>query len=165
MKYIFIMTFMLCALMMKAQKVEISVSGNWAEIPVQQTQSELKPGWKIVDYQMKSRLTRYLSGGHASQLAEGNRPVFRITPGENEVLASYAIIRLNDELCQLRSRNTGHCWMIWKNYNADPFRIELYHKHHRQDKYYHQQRRQVCSVRNAIRIIKEHDRYVLSCRK
>ena len=96
MKYIFIMTFMLCALMMKAQKVEISVSGNWAEIPVQQTQSELKPGWKIVDYQMKSRLTRYLSGGHASQLAEGNRPVFRITPGENEVLASYAIIRLND---------------------------------------------------------------------
>ena len=95
MKYIFIMTFMLCALMMKAQKVEISVSGNWAEIPVQQTQSELKPGWKIVDYQMKSRLTRYLSGGHASQLAEGNRPVFRITPGENEVLASYAIIENN----------------------------------------------------------------------
>ena len=55
--------------------------------------------------------------------------------------------------------------MIWKNYNADPFRIELYHKHHLQDKYYHQQRRQVCSVRNAIRIIKEHDRYVLSCKK
>ena len=67
----------------------------------------------------------------------------------------FSIIRLNDELCQLRSRNTGHCWMIWKNYNADPFRIELHHKHHLQDKYYHQQRRQVCSVRNAIRIIKE----------
>ena len=77
----------------------------------------------------------------------------------------FSIIRLNDELCQLRSRNTGHCWMIWKNYNADPFRIELYHKHHLQDKYYHQQRRQVCSVRNAIRIIKEHDRYVLRCKK
>ena len=77
----------------------------------------------------------------------------------------FSIIRLNDELCQLRSRNTGHCWMIWKNYNADPFRIELYHKHYLQDKYFQQQRRQVCSVRNAIRIIKEHDRYVLHCKK
>lgn len=87
---------LLCVLCAKAQRVEILVGGNWAEIPVQQTQSELKPGWKIVDYQMKSKLTRYLSGGHASQLAEDGRPVFRITPGEEEVLASYALIRLKD---------------------------------------------------------------------
>ena len=82
MKYIFIMTFMLCALMMKAQKVEISVSGNWAEIPVQQTQSELKPGWKIVDYQMKSRLTRYLSGGHASHDSFICQPLQSLQAGE-----------------------------------------------------------------------------------
>ena len=85
---------LLFVLPVKAQKVEISVAGNWAEIPVQQTQSELKPGWKIVDYQMKGKLTHYLSGGHASQLAEGNRPVFRVTPGEKEVLVDYVLVRL-----------------------------------------------------------------------
>lgn len=77
-----------------AQKVEIAVGENWAEIPVQQTQSELKPGWKIVDYQMKGRLTHYLAGKHATQLAEGNRPVFRVTPGEKEVLVDYVLVRL-----------------------------------------------------------------------
>ena len=77
-----------------SQKVEIRVADSWAEIPAQQTQSELKPGWKIVDYQMKSRLTHYLSGSHASQLAEGNRPVFRVTPGPEEVLVDYALICL-----------------------------------------------------------------------
>ena len=77
-----------------SQKVEIRVADSWAEIPAQQTQSELKPGWKIVDYQMKSRLTHYLSSSHASQLAEGNRPVFRVTPGSEEVLVDYALICL-----------------------------------------------------------------------
>ena len=85
---------LLFALGVRAQKIEISVGESWAEIPAQQTQSELKPGWKIVDYQMKSKLTHYLSGGHASQLAEGNRPIFRVTPAEKEVLIDYVLIRL-----------------------------------------------------------------------
>ena len=94
MKRIMCLGAILFALSVKAQKVEILVGGNWAEIPAQQTQSELKPGWKIVDYQMKSKLTHYLSGGHASQLAEGNRPVFRVTPAEKEVLFDYVLVRL-----------------------------------------------------------------------
>ena len=84
----------MCAHSLYAQRVEIAVGSGWAEIPVQQTQSELKPGWKIGDYQTKSRLVHYLIGGRASQLAEGNRPVFRVTPGEREVLFDYALIRL-----------------------------------------------------------------------
>jgi len=96
MKKIFCILGLFCALNAKAQKVEIAVGENWAEIPAQQTQSELKPGWKIVDYQMKSRLTHYLSGAHATQLADGNRPVFRVTPAENEVLIDYVLIRLKE---------------------------------------------------------------------
>ena len=84
------------ALIARAQRVEIAVEGSWAEIPAQQTQSELRPGWKIVDYQMKSHLVHYLSGGHASQLTDGNRPVFRVTPSEKEVLVDYALIRLKE---------------------------------------------------------------------
>lgn len=94
MKRIMCLGAILFALSVRAQKVEILVGSNWAEIPAQQTQSELKPGWKIVDYQMKSKLTHYLSGGHASQLAEGNRPVFRVTPAEKEVLFGYVLVRL-----------------------------------------------------------------------
>lgn len=94
MKKMISFVLLLFALVAKAQKVEILVGGNWAEIPAQQTQSELKPGWKIVDYQMKSKLTHYLSGAHAAQLAEGNRPVFRVTPGEKEVLVDYVLVRL-----------------------------------------------------------------------
>lgn len=94
MKKIACLLGMSCVLAVRAQRVEIAVGGGWAEIPAEQTQSELKPGWKIVDYQMKGRLTHYLSGGHASQLADGNRPVFRVTPGEDEVLVDYVIVRL-----------------------------------------------------------------------
>ncbi|MBO7118802.1 MAG: hypothetical protein J6W03_00595 [Bacteroidaceae bacterium] len=94
MKYIFSFMVFLCAMVVQAQKVELAIGEGWVEIPVQQTQSELKPGWKIVDYQMKGKLTHYLSGGHASQITEGNRPVFRVTPAEKEVLFDYVIIRL-----------------------------------------------------------------------
>lgn len=94
MKRIISLLALFCVLNAKAQRVEIAVGSGWAEIPVQQTQSELKPGWKIVDYQTKSRLVHYLSGSRASQLAEGNSPVFRVTPGEREVLFDYALIRL-----------------------------------------------------------------------
>ena len=94
MKKILCFLGLFCALIAKAQKVEILVGSNWIDIPAQQTQSELKPGWKIVDYQMKGKLTRYLSGGHASQLVDGNRPVFRVTPSEKEVLVDYVLVRL-----------------------------------------------------------------------
>ena len=94
MKRIICFFALLGALYAQAQRVEISVADNWAEIPVQQTQSELKPGWNIVDYQMKGKLTHYLSGGHATQLAEGNRPVFRVTPGESQVLVDFVLVRL-----------------------------------------------------------------------
>ena len=94
MKRILSLLALLSALFAQAQKVEIAIAGNWAEIPAQQTQSELKPGWKIVDYQTKSRLTHYLFGGRASQLAEGNRPTFRVAPGSEEVLVDYALIQL-----------------------------------------------------------------------
>lgn len=94
MKKILSLFAFLFALHIEAQKVEIAIGEGWAEIPAQQTQSELKPGWRIVDYQMKSKLTRYLSGGHASQLTEGNRPIFRVTPAEKEVLIDYVLVRL-----------------------------------------------------------------------
>ena len=94
MKNIVTLLALLIAFPVQAQKVEIAISEQWAEIPAHQTQSELKLGWKIVDYQMKSRLIHYLSGGHATQLADGTRPIFRVMPSPDEVLVDYALIRL-----------------------------------------------------------------------
>ena len=94
MKKVMCLCLLLSWLAAHAQKVEMGVAGGWVDMPVQQTQSELRPGWKIVDYQMKSRLTRYLSGGRSGQLADGMRPTFRVTLGEREGLADYVLIRL-----------------------------------------------------------------------
>ncbi len=77
-----------------AQKVELKVRDNFATLKAEQTQSELKPGWTVFDIKLKDKLTRYLSGGHSSQLTDDNMPEFHIIPAEDEVLADYAIIRL-----------------------------------------------------------------------
>ncbi len=77
-----------------AQRVEMMVEGNVAEMTLHTTQTEIRPGWKISDYQMNDRTTRYLWGAHATQLADNNRPTFLITPGNEETLLQYALMRL-----------------------------------------------------------------------
>ena len=57
------------------------------------TQTEVRPGWKIVDYQLNDRVTRYLWGAHATQLADA-KPSFVVTPAVDETLYQYAIIPL-----------------------------------------------------------------------
>ena len=81
-------------LCLHAQKVELRVYENFAEVSAEQTQTELRPGWIVFDIKMKDKLTRYLNGAHSAQLTDDNRPVFRITPAEDEVLTDYALIRL-----------------------------------------------------------------------
>lgn len=77
-----------------AQKVELKVMDNFAILTAEQTQSELKPGWIVFDIKLKDKLIHYLSGGSSSQLTDDNMPEFHIVPAEHEVLADYAIIRL-----------------------------------------------------------------------
>ena len=77
-----------------AQKVQIQVADTLVDLPAQQTQTELKPGWKIVDIQLKSKITHYLPGAHSMQLADDGFPIFHIIPSEKETLAEYAIVRL-----------------------------------------------------------------------
>ncbi len=85
---------MMSALSLPAQRVQIMMAGNRASMAPQQTQTEVKPGWRIVDIQLKSHTTRYLFGRHASQLTDGERPTFVISPSEKETLVDYALIRL-----------------------------------------------------------------------
>ena len=91
-----LMAFLLAVLplCLHAQKVELRVYENFAEVSAEQTQTELKPGWIVFDIKMKDKLTRYLNGAHSPQLTDDNLPLFRITPGADEVLTDYALIRL-----------------------------------------------------------------------
>lgn len=76
------------------QSVAVMVGSDFVTIPVQQTQTELKPGWTIVDIKLKDKLVHYLYGAHSTQLADDRQPLFLVTPGEKEILSDYVIIRL-----------------------------------------------------------------------
>jgi len=88
----FILTIL--PLCLHAQKVELKVTDSYAEIRAEQTQTELKPGWTVFDIKLKDKFIHYLDGAHATQLTDDGSPEFRITPAGNEVLADYAVIRL-----------------------------------------------------------------------
>ena len=71
----------------------------------------------------------------------------------------FEVLRITDRYYDLRSRNTGHQWIIIKQRTGN-YSIILYHKHTRDVAYYHRQ----CgthTVKQAITIIKKHDTYVL----
>lgn len=81
-------------ILLKAQNVKLLVGEQLHEIKKEQTQTEVKPGWKIVDIQLKSKVVKYFWGKHAQQLTDDQKPTFIIKPENEECLVDYAIIRL-----------------------------------------------------------------------
>ena len=81
----------------QAQTVEVEVADRFVTLGAEQTQTEIKPGWKIVDIQLKNKATRYLSGKMARQLTDDQMPIFRLTPAPGETLVDYALIRLRQK--------------------------------------------------------------------
>ena len=50
----------------------------------------------------------------------------------------FTIIREEEKFIELKSKNTGHCWLIFKQtYNKDR-PVVLYHKHTADTKWYHE---------------------------
>ena len=92
----FLLLFIL-PILAKAQTVEIEVADRFVTLGAEQTQTEIKPGWKIVDIQLKNKAIRYLSGRMARQLTDDQMPIFRLTPASGETLTDYAIIRLRQK--------------------------------------------------------------------
>ncbi len=72
----------------------------------------------------------------------------------------FNILKIEDRIIMAQSKNTGHCWMIFKK-KADPDRsYMLYHKHSIDDPWYHEHRRAWC-ITPLINEIKKHDAYVV----
>lgn len=78
----------------KLSPVGVFVGDSIYRIEGQTTQTEIKAGWKIVDYQTKNKTTRYLWGAHSKQLIDNQQPSFYINPGESQLI-DFAIIKLS----------------------------------------------------------------------
>jgi len=70
----------------------------------------------------------------------------------------FKILRITREYYEIQSRNTGHLWIIKKQYTNGYF-VTLYHKHSQKILYYHKQCN-LSTVGQGIKIIKKHDRYI-----
>jgi len=76
----------------------------------------------------------------------------------------FEIIKVAPCYIELRSKCTGHCWIIHKMGYSDKFPYWLYHKHNREQQCYHLQRKKG-SINSIIVEIKTHDSYQMSNRK
>jgi hypothetical protein len=78
----------------------------------------------------------------------------------NQLQSSYFVmIRRVENFIEVRSKNTGHCWIIKKLDYSSTLPVIIYHKHNNRD-YYHRHG-QATSITHAIKDIKNHDTYVL----
>lgn len=76
----------------------------------------------------------------------------------------FEIIKIAPCYIELRSKCTGHCWIIHKMGYSDKFPYWIYHKHKTEEQCYHLQRKKG-SIKSAIEEIKEHDMYQRNKRK
>ena len=76
-----------------AQTIYLDTRPSPVQIESQLTQSELKPGWKIVDIQLKSKINRYLWGAKSRLYCDTHRPSF-IVDTDSLLLSDLVLIRL-----------------------------------------------------------------------
>ena len=75
----------------------------------------------------------------------------------------FTVIREDEKFIEVKSKNTGHYWMIYKKTDHSGKPVTLYHKHTARTKYYHKQR-ETLSVSKAVESIMMHDKYILDNR-
>lgn len=74
----------------------------------------------------------------------------------------FEVIRCNENYIEIISRNTMHCWILWKSKKSDEkYPIVIYHKHSVKDEYYHKHY-QTKNFSMAITSIISHDSYVMN---
>lgn len=84
------------------------------------------------------------------------------TKGEKKLLGGgyFTIIREEERFIEIQSKNTGHCWTIFKKVYSQDKPVVLYHKHSMNKEWYHKHR-ESRTVSSAVANIKSHDEYVL----
>ncbi len=115
-KRLFIFLFSIFSLSVFSQRnvpatsVSMFVEDSFYGIDPVCTQSEYKPGWKIVDIQTNGKLSRYLWGRHSRQLSDDRTPRLLIETG-NYKLNDFVLIKLKEkkEYRKFASHNLFEC--------------------------------------------------------
>lgn len=92
-RHIFIALFLAITTSTWAQRISLQDGEQVYPIQSQQTQTEVKPGWKIVDLQLKSKWAKYLWGTKSKQLIDTPSPQF-IIDTDSLVLSDLVLIKL-----------------------------------------------------------------------
>lgn len=72
----------------------------------------------------------------------------------------FETIRSTDDFYEIKSKNTKHCWIISKSIFDSKLYVQIYHKHTIKTAYYHKHAKAL-NVEHTIKLIKNHDHYVL----
>jgi hypothetical protein len=72
----------------------------------------------------------------------------------------FKILRCTETFCEIQSKNTKHCWIVTRFPAKSRRPIRLYHKHTLKTAYYHNHA-ETYNVEHAIKLIKNHDNYIL----
>ena len=73
----------------------------------------------------------------------------------------FVVIRIEDRFIEVMSKNTQHCWMVFKKKSKVEKPVCLHHKHTRDTQWYHLHL-ETTTVECAVKEIKKHDLYVLN---
>ena len=108
-----------------SDKVWIDINDSLYAISPVQTQTQIKPGWKIADVaQTKSKKVRYIWGKNSRQMADTNRPTFvvKVTDG---TLHDFVFVKLKEkkEYRQFKKSQIADCSPLYIDLHT--FRIEL----------------------------------------
>lgn len=72
----------------------------------------------------------------------------------------FKLLRVEDNFVTVQSKNTDHCWMVFKKTYDMERPVVLYHKHSISDEWFHEHKRG-WTVAEMVKEIKRHDKYVL----
>lgn len=89
----FLLMHSTCCGKAEAQVIALMEDGHSFEIEMEQTQTEVKAGWKIIDINLKSKWKRYIWGSCARQYTTSTQPQFVVNTDTLQ-LSNLALIRM-----------------------------------------------------------------------
>lgn len=96
-------------------------------------------------------------------IQKGEMPIF--TRKEYSLIKTgyFNLLRETESYLEFQSKNTKHCWIIYKHSfdSSKQHPIFIYHKHTIKTEYYHKHW-ECYTVAQAVKSIKGHDEYVLN---
>ncbi len=109
-----------------AQRINLLDGQEVYPIQSQQTQTEIKPGWKIVDLQLKNKLSKYLWGTRSKQLIDTPTPQF-IIDTDSLVLSNLVLIKLKTKkeyrsIPKSKLQDNDCIYVDLKTFSISPYR-------------------------------------------